>query len=286
MPEFYRPQNDDTCALKCLYSMCFDERQEAVEYLFDNLLSFSNAYAARVDNKIVSALYLLPCEVAFNSRNLKAHYLMGASTHPNHRGKGIMGKLIEYALEDAKSYGDKVSVLEPADRSLYGYYSQFGYQEAYGSAVFEYDVIKAAASKQGKTFHLTKSSFDIWTYLRFNICMNIRGSVQWNESHLKACSEISEIYGGGALGFDHGYALYTIDEDGVFVHEFICDNEYVDDFLYSLAKEIGTDKMTVRCPIGIEKKLKSSYVSMGMMMPIDDNINIDFNNAYLGLSLD
>lgn len=286
MLECFRPGIEDMAELKALYLECFDEDKAAADYMFQNMLTPKNAYAVRCDGEIASALYLLPCNILIDGESVKAHYLMGAATRRKYRNMGVMSELIAFANNKAKADGDEFSVLEPASESLYSYYGRFGYKKAYTSAVFDY-YLPDNSKKNIKTCHLTKSSFDIWSSLRFNICKSIRGSVHWSKAHLVSCAEINRIYGGGISGFDYGYALYTMGENGVFVDELFCLPEYLDGFLYSLALALGVERLTVRCPSFLKSDGRS--VPMGMILPLKEkNFSFDsFNiNAYLGLSLD
>ena len=286
MPELIRPQKSDLPALKTLYLDCFDESKAAAEVMFGSVLDVSCAYAAVTCGEIVSALYLLPCEIALDGKTAKAHYLMGACTAHEYRGRGIMKELIAYALDDAKRRGDVFSILEPASESLYDYYAKIGYKEAFHSSVTDCDIdrIGKMSKKSLETCHLTKSSFDIWQSLRFNICMSIRGSVLWHSPHLSACAAVNKCYGGGVLGCEHGYAFYTADEYGVFVDELVCLPEYADSFLCLLGKSLGVSHLSVRCPSFVKG---GRSIKMGMALSLDGKTEVDFDyNAYLGLSFD
>ena len=354
MPELIRPQKSDLPALKTLYLDCFDESKAAAEVMFGSVLDVSCAYAAVTSGEIVSALYLLPCEIALDGKTAKAHYLMGACTAHEYRGRGIMKELIAYALDDAKRRGDVFSILEPASESLYDYYAKIGYKEAFHSSVTDCDIdrigkmskksleachltkssfdiyalddakrrgdvfsilepaseslydyyakigykgafhssvtdcdidrIGKMSKKSLETCHLTKSSFDIWQSLRFNICMSIRGSVLWHSPHLSACAAVNKCYGGGVLGCEHGYAFYTADEYGIFVDELVCLPEYADSFLCLLGKSLGVSHLSVRCPSFVKG---GRSIKMGMALSLDGKTEVDFDyNAYLGLSFD
>lgn len=276
-----------TPELKALYLSCFDEDEKAADIIFSQILSKAKAYLARVDGETAAAVYLLPCSLSNGGDTVQAHYLMGAGTRENFRGRGLMSGLIKYALKDAASRGDLYSVLEPANPSLYNFYSRFGYRLAYQSSVF--DFYPESYINSNSNFQLlTKNSFDTWAKLRFNICMDIRGSVQWSESHLRSCCEVSAAYGGGVLGCEYGYAVFIENEDGFSVGELVCIPEKLNELLTALAYSLGADKLKVRCPVGITNKLGLDVqkIDMGMLLPLSgESIPLDFP-SYLGLSLD
>lgn len=273
--------------LKDLYLSCFDEDEQAADIIFSHILSTAFAYSARVDGELAAALYLLPCSLSDGGKTVKAHYLMGAGTLEKFRGRGLMSGLIKYALKDAERRGDLYSVLEPATPSLYDFYSRFGYRHAYQSGVF--DFYPENNNNSNRNFHLlTKNSFDTWAELRFNICMSIRGSVQWSVPHLIYSSEVSAVYGGGALGCDFGYAVFIKDEQGFRVGELMCAPERLDEFLTALAHNLGADKLRVRCPVALTEKAglaNAEKINMGMLLSLGgENMPVDF--SYLGLSFD
>lgn len=97
---FRKTEKSDTESLKKLWLSCFDEYVTAVNLIFDSDLF--DGCCAVVDDRIVSALYL----VKGTLNGEKSHYLCGASTDESFRGNGIMSRLIDFALNDAKNNGD------------------------------------------------------------------------------------------------------------------------------------------------------------------------------------
>ncbi len=121
--KFVKADCSDIQRLKQLWLLCFFEKEQAVDLFFSANFDNLSAYIVLDGDLIVSALYLV--NTLLNGQ--KAHYLCGASTLPEYRNQGIMAKLIEYALNDAKKSGDVFSILFPANESLYSYYEKFGY---------------------------------------------------------------------------------------------------------------------------------------------------------------
>lgn len=111
-------------SLKKLWLDSFEEKSEAVDLFFECCLDFTSIYTASVENKPVAMLYLI--HSTLNGK--KAHYLCSAATSSEYRNLGIMGRLIEFALEDSHKNGDVYSLLFPANDKLYSYYERFGYK--------------------------------------------------------------------------------------------------------------------------------------------------------------
>lgn len=131
---FCKPDSSDIKSLKKLWLSSFDEEPKAVDLFFDKCFNAKQTYIAKYGEKIISALYLI--SASFNGQ--KAHYLCGASTHKDFRKQGIMGSLIEFALNCAEKKGDEYSFLFPANDNLYNYYKKFGYKENCSAFISEF----------------------------------------------------------------------------------------------------------------------------------------------------
>lgn len=125
MTETLRKATDrDIPELKKLWLRCFEDTEQAAGLFFERNKDIRNSYLAEQNGKITAAVYLISCTL--NGKN--AHYLCGAGTLPEFRNRGIMSRLIEYALNDAENRGDFCSVLLPANEGLYSFYSRLGYE--------------------------------------------------------------------------------------------------------------------------------------------------------------
>lgn len=110
--------------LKILWETVFGDTRAVTDAFFANAFFPDGCFYESADGRAVSALYLLP--VTLESK--KGFYLYAAATLPDHRGNGIMGRLINEALTYAKSVADFV-YLCPAEQSLYDYYRRFGFSQ-------------------------------------------------------------------------------------------------------------------------------------------------------------
>ncbi len=115
-------------SLKKLWIDTFGDSEEYVSLFFDCGYAPAECFAEIVDGKAISVLYLLDGFIKTEEKFFKGRYLYAAATATEHRGKGIMAKLIR----EAQSYADNNNIsfisLVPADEGLYGYYSRFGFE--------------------------------------------------------------------------------------------------------------------------------------------------------------
>lgn len=117
-------QND----LKTLYLTCFNEDSvEDANFLFEQVFSKAHLLKEELDGKTVSMLYLMDCTLNTQKGNLPYYYLYAACTHPDYRGKGIMGGLLQKAKHFAAQTGKKGIILKPAKPSLFEFYKNCGF---------------------------------------------------------------------------------------------------------------------------------------------------------------
>lgn len=103
-----------------IYRQAFGYDKDFEDILFSNCFKYCRYLTE--NEKIVSIVFLLPCEISVNGEMVSATYIFAAATLPEFRGKGYMSKLIE----EIKNKSDIV-FLRPAENSLIDYYSRFGF---------------------------------------------------------------------------------------------------------------------------------------------------------------
>lgn len=92
----------------------------------NNLQAFvglQNIYVAHDNTAVTAMLSAVPCTA--NGR--QGAYFYALATSPAHRGRGIMGGLMQYAEAQLTQTGTAFICLIPASAQLFGYYSRRGY---------------------------------------------------------------------------------------------------------------------------------------------------------------
>lgn len=284
MIKFLRPGEKHLPQLKKMCAICFDEEIEEVELVFNNYISTEMCYCIAEGEKLISALYLVPCSINLN-KNMQGHYLYGASTLPEYRSKGYMKQLISYALDAAKENGDKFSALLPAEKSLYNFYKGIGYKSVFAAKNFtilndEIDDITADKKL------LINSSFDNIQQLRFNICRDKFGTVNWSRDVLDFAVSYAKEANGNILCCDKGYIIYMYMPDmSVFVSEFMCQNKDYPYMLSLLKENVKAYNYILRLPPWINNN--QAVEEFGMIKFLTSDIYTEkFTQAYLGLTFD
>ncbi len=207
---FCHPDNSDITSLKKLWLSAFEEKTNAVDLFFDKCFNTQQAYIAKYSDKIVSALYLI--DTSFNGQ--KAHYLCGASTDANFRNKGIMSKLIEFALENATKNGDKYSFLFPANNKLYSYYSKFGYKSNCNAYISKFSRRDLVSFKE--------------------LSQNNKNKLIWSNHFKSFSNDYYSLYDVKSIKNDRCFALFEENGNAVDIIYFEFNENYFLDFINEL----------------------------------------------------
>lgn len=256
-----------------LWTDVFEEPAEAVELFLNRNKDYLHAYVAE-ENDVVSALYLVDC--ALNGK--AAHYLCGVATEPGYRKRGIMTKLLEYALNDAGQRGDVYSVLYPANTSLYSYYAKRGYLPKCKTAVIAFERRRLEAGENAIETAI-ETAVDYQTMQNFCFKNNF---LLWNNKFMEFAIDYYSFYGTkilrgkGCLAFydeENGTAqvFYSVYNDFKELKSLLLKNSKADKFVfYTKSNLFSAPDITVE-NAGMVRLLDKTQ-------PLADNI-------YIGITL-
>lgn len=295
MLTYLKASHLDIQNLKQLWMSSFEDTNAGCNLFFDYIFNNGNAtaYVAKQDNKICAALYLLPCK--YNGK--KSHYLYGASTAKDSRNQGIMGKLIGFALLQAKNQGDCYSFLLPASQSLYNYYKKFGYLNCCSIALAEVeysvllDYVKDCSQPNNENVY--KQEFCEFR----NFVLDKNNSIQWDNLAFDYAVKYNQIYGGKIITQGNSYAIVSdVHTDTVTVTEMASKLEDIKALIKKIIDTIPAKKYNFRLNAKSElltffyQQINAdiNHISFGMGKVLDlscEQIS-DSNNIYIGLTMD
>ena len=199
MVSFSETEKNDISGLKALWLSSFEEDEKAADLFFERIMSFTHAYKAEENGELIAAVYLVDCTI----NGGRAHYLCGAATRRDYRGKGVMSGLITFALDDAKRRGDKFSVLYPANEGLYRFYGRLGYLAKCTSRtrrITRADLCGAEKPTCGTpdTDRMQRSTFE-------------NNFLFWNKEYVSFASEYYGVYGVKTACSAGALAIYTVE---------------------------------------------------------------------------
>lgn len=121
------PHSDDKQEIAALWQEVFHDSDNFVELFFNRVYKSENTLVIKRDNRIISALQMVPYQIKIDHKTFPSAYICGVCTHPSERGKGIMNTLMTEAMEVMRRKGYVISTLIPAEPWLFDFYQKFGY---------------------------------------------------------------------------------------------------------------------------------------------------------------
>lgn len=162
----------------CLWKEAFGDSEEYINFFLGTHKGCT--FVPLTDNgELVSALYLIDGTLC----GINGFYLFAAATFKEHRSKGYMARLLKLAEEKAKQKNKSFIALVPAEKSLFDYYSRFGYKTAF------------YAKKQSKNLPVPKAE-NRFVWCKEHIDYILAEHAKYGTDILKNDGEIYSVFGG------------------------------------------------------------------------------------------
>ena len=191
--------------LIALWREAFGDSREDVEAFLKNLFSKENYFCKKIGQSVVSQTFTLPVRLYSAEKVFKGWYFCCAATDKACRGKGYMGELITLVKQTADKKGLDFVALIPASRSLFGFYSRFGFEEFFFCDSVGVSGKKASVNVAGKHFDFVKTN-DADELLKLqNAAITANG--QTDGTVVKSKEIFSYLIDDAGLS---GYDIYTV----------------------------------------------------------------------------
>lgn len=118
---------NDIPAIRALFELCFPDDSGFNEYFFAHLFLPERTLLYEQDGALCAMAQMLPYTLSTG----EATYIYGACTHPDHRRKRLMARLLEYSFEEDRRRGRVGSFLIPQEAWLFDFYAPFGYRPVF-----------------------------------------------------------------------------------------------------------------------------------------------------------
>lgn len=209
--------------IKEMWRYCFAESEAYNEYYFDRKLKPEYTVVCCDDEKAIASIQLNQYKIMLNEKEENVSYVVGVSTMPEARGKGIMKKMMKFSLDEMYKRGQNVSLLMPIDFRLY---RRYGYENCYDILEHRIDMEELSGFRiEQNVRRLTVDDINelIKLYDSVNKMNNgyvIRDRFRFENMFAEAEADGSYIYGiedkSGKLS---GYMVYSMDSGTLFVRE-------------------------------------------------------------------
>lgn len=114
--------------IRPLYEQCFDDTVEYMDYYFEKRLPNNYVVVNERDDKIVSAVHIIPKTAIVGKLKTNIMYLYGIGTDKAFRNKGIMNETLRYTLKDLFDEMEAFTYLIPSGEDTAQIYRKLGFE--------------------------------------------------------------------------------------------------------------------------------------------------------------
>lgn len=274
-----------------LWELCFKDDKEFTELYFKLRYKDERNRGIYENGRLIAALQVIPYPMKYGNRIISTGYISGACTHPSFRSKGVMKQLLEETHRQMYKDNIWLSILIPAEESLFDYYQKAGY-----ATVFKYSLESVYISTQKND-----SRFEIKEYTPFQLDVPEYINRKMQQRHcciLHTPEDLNVIINDlnlnkGELliarlnGEIVGIIIYVPREDSLYVKEILFENEEIKTALIQeAARKTQTHKLLCITP---EKEIPGKKLGMARVIHAEPILRIwaklhPEQNVYLALS--
>lgn len=115
--------------IRPLYEQCFakEDGKEFMDFYFHTRLPHNDVVVSREEEKIVSALHLIPKTVVSGAQKAEVKYIYGVGTLKKYRKRGHMNQLFAFTLEEMYQNLEPFTYLIPSDEKNAEIYRKLGF---------------------------------------------------------------------------------------------------------------------------------------------------------------
>ncbi len=150
---------EDLKEIRNLWEYSFSDEESFVDYYFHKRYNPGFNLVAK-NCSLAASLQRNPYKININNDLQDTAYIVGISVYPEYRGKKLTTKLLNKALEEAYSFGEKISLLMPIDTAIY---RRYGYENCFNLYSFDLNLsdIEYKNNKSAKLHRITKMTDEI-----------------------------------------------------------------------------------------------------------------------------
>lgn len=246
--------------LKRLWQIVFGDAEAYIDLFFDHRFAPEHTMVALFEGEPVAMLHLLPITVRQDDVDYDARYIYAVGTHPDFRSKGLSGGLLAATHARLAAEGVALSLLVPAEPSLFDYYGARGYKTEFYRQSVDY----TARSGRGDPALLTPRALPDLLALRDAAFGQSGLYARWDACALRYQQQEAELLGGETLFFsvpEEGYALCYPAGETVLIKEWTGRALYAQ-VLNAIAARYHRDKITLRLPADFDAPAEARPFAM------------------------
>lgn len=238
--DFRFAQNSDIPTLKKLWKCCFGDDDKYIDLFFAERFAQDICLAAFQGETAAAMLFLLPITAVCGEKHYPARYIYAVCTKPEFRNRSLSTRLLDAAHEYMAKNNIAMSLLVPAENSLFDYYKKRGFETEFYCREFEVNADAANIDfEQAELQNLFEE--------RNRVFSNSTLYMQWDKVALGYQQKEAEFFGGKTLKFNDGYAVCVPYDQGVLIKEW-GKKEIDEQIIADIARIFDKKRAFVRVP--------------------------------------
>lgn len=174
------------------------------------------------DNQLAAKLHLIPLTCYINGKTFDMGGVSSVATWPEFRRQGAVKQLLQHALQSMKKQGQTISFLHPFS---FAFYRKYGWEHAFSEKVYTIPLerLKGDWKAEGSVYRIqddTALLHDVYTEYAGNFNGTLTRDEKWWEQRVLKEKWHKEV-AFSSEGKAEGYLLYKVQQEKVFVHEFV-----------------------------------------------------------------
>lgn len=284
--EVKHPEPHNVLAMKKIWQACFGDTMDYIDFFFEKCFNPKHALVAYYDYKPVAMLFLLPTTLTIAQKQYQGAYVYAVATKPEYRGKGIMKRMEQKAVEVSKQAGLQFLCLVPQTKSLYKMYEKIGYKTAFYLSEKRYIPLGTPNYDQIKIEECAKDEF---IDLRKQFIGRLPSSVDFDDFYQKYRYDELAYSGFQLLKAESesevGYLVGYREKDKFVIKETSIPQELLPKVLDCVAERYHVNFVKVRGLKGPVDKIVPFGMYKSLSEEIDD-VFVKSKNPYMNLMLD
>ncbi|HHX59941.1 MAG TPA: GNAT family N-acetyltransferase [Epulopiscium sp.] len=284
---------------KSLWKACFGDEQAYIDFYFLNKYKAEETAVLLYKGEIVAMTTMIPGKlVTAGGQVLELAMLYAVATDPKHQGKGFSTQIMDFCNKHLIEKGVGLSILVPAEASLFDFYSKRGYKEAFyvREVTLTYDQIAAFKTNINQEVSMIPIEASDYNNRRRTL-LAATPYVDYNNEELDYQKKLSKEFGADLycinIGDIKGCAIVEwIDQNKIFIKEILMPDHLIKEGLKKIAQLLPAKDYMVRLPTDLGGNLGGIIRPFGMMK-IEDTIQIgikdemlDKKQGYMGIAYD
>ncbi len=247
--EFRPVTSNEKIAVEKLWRYCFGNEEPYTTWHFSKYYATENTIGGFLNKELVCALQLIPYTIKLRGQDIPISYIVGISTAPEARRKGITGEVLKAAFYEMRAKGQFLTLLMPFRAEFYHPFDfVFCYDHIkYNVALKELRQLTKQPIHCYPIYEITEKALKKFrdVYTAFTQDRNgyvLRTNREWENLLTEHFGEKGFVYILENNGVPQAYILYVLQEDKILVREmaYISENAKKElfSFLYAHSSQV------------------------------------------------